>query len=783
MEANASTGCAITRGEAESEARLRALLEAAADAIISIDERGAIQSVNPAAERMFGYPARDLIGRNVSSLMPSPYREEHDGYLARYLATGEKRVIGIGREAVGLRKDGTTFPMDLSVAEARLGDWRAFVGIIRDLTERKRAEERFRLVVESAPNAIVMANADGSIVLVNRQAENFFGYRREELLGQPIETLVPERFRAGHSGHRASFFASPSARPMGAGRDLYGRRKDGGEFPVEIGLTPIRTGEGLFVLGSIVDITERKRAEEARSRLAAIVESSEDGIVAQGLDGTVLSWNAAAERIFGYSADEMVSRNISVLAPPDHPCEVAAILERIKRGESVDRYETVRVRKDGRRIDVSVTTSPLKDSTGKVVGASSIKRDITEQKRAQEALRESEARLRAQARILDLAQIFVRDLDDRIILWNRGAEQLYGWSREEALGQVSHTLLQTIFPSALESIRGEFERHGEWEGELGHRHKDGAPITVVSHWVLHRDEAGLPQAVLEVNLDVSEQKRVEADLRQSKERLETLLAELRAKDEEVRSMTQQLWQTAKLASVGELAAGIAHELNNPLATVSLRVESALARTPADDPRRRALEVVDQEVHRMGDLVANLLQFSRRGQGQISTVDIRDELAKAVELIHHLLRKRQVSVVQNFAPDVPTIYADRQKLRQVFLNLLTNAADAMPDGGTLTLRAAPAELEDGRPGVRIEVADTGVGIPAEHLDKVLDTFFTTKEEGKGTGLGLAICRRVVEEHHGELEIGSEAGRGTTVRVLLPVRNGGNVAPLKAAGPVG
>jgi PAS domain S-box-containing protein len=394
---------------ATSEARLRALLEAAVDGIISIDERGLIQTINPAAERLFGYAAQEVIGQNVKVLMPLPYRGEHDGYLAHYIATGEKKVIGIGREVVGQKKDGSTFPMDLSVAEARLGEERLFVGIVRD-------------------------------------------------------------------------------------------------------------------------ITERKRAEEALSRLAAIVENSDDAIVSKSLDGLIVGWNAGAERMFGYSFGEVKGRHISMLAPPDRPCEVPALLARIKRGERVDHFETARVRKDGRRIDVSVTISAIKDAAGQILGASAIKRDISEQKRA---------------------------------------------------------------------------------------------------------------------------------------------------NEEVRAMTQQLWQAAKLASVGELAASIAHELNNPLATVSLRVESVLARTPADDPRRRALEIVDQEAKRMGELVANLLQFARRGDGQISTVDIRQELTKAVDLVHHHLRKRLIRVVQEFAPDTPTVYADRQKLRQVCLNLWvpkTSSAD-------------------------------------------------------------------------------------------------------------
>lgn len=179
---------------------------------------------------------------------------------------------------------------------------------------------------------------------------------------------------------------------------------------------------------------------------------------------------------------------------------------------------------------------------------------------------------------------------------------------------------------------------------------------------------------------------------------------------------------------------------------------------------------------MGNLVANLLQFSRRSQEGSSTVDVRQELAKAVELIHHLLRKRLINVVQELAPDTPIIYADRQKLRQVFLNLLTNASDAMPQGGTLTLRSTATTLESGKPGVLLEFIDTGVGIPEEHLEKVTDPFFTTKEEGKGTGLGLAICRRIVQEHHGTLRITSEVGKGTTVSILLPVKNGTNVQRL-------
>jgi signal transduction histidine kinase len=229
--------------------------------------------------------------------------------------------------------------------------------------------------------------------------------------------------------------------------------------------------------------------------------------------------------------------------------------------------------------------------------------------------------------------------------------------------------------------------------------------------------------------------------------------------------------------VGELAASIAHELNNPLATVSLRVEGVLTKTPTDDPRRRSLEIVQQEVERMARLVSNLLQFSRPGRDQVSTVDVCEEISKTIELTEHHLRKHQVRVESSFSPDVPHIYADRQHLRQVFLNLFTNAADAMPGGGHLFVQARTGELPSARPAVVIEVRDTGVGISAELLDRVFEPFFTTKEEGKGTGLGLAICKRIVDQHHGKLVVESKVGEGTTVRITLPIRNGTNLHGLR------
>lgn len=244
-----------------------------------------------------------------------------------------------------------------------------------------------------------------------------------------------------------------------------------------------------------------------------------------------------------------------------------------------------------------------------------------------------------------------------------------------------------------------------------------------------------------------------------------LTMELDLKNEEVQVLTQQLWQMSRMATMGELAASIAHELNNPLMTVSLRAESLANQIPSNDPKQRALQIISQEVERMGTLVKNLLDFSRRSQRQVSKVDVCRELENTLELIYYQFRKNRVSVRRDYTPELPLIHADCQELQQLFINLFTNASDAMPQGGTLTFRVYAEQADTDY--VAIDIIDTGMGIQPDDLAKVMDPFFTTKPKGKGTGLGLAICRRIVQEHHGLLIITSEVDKGTTVSLKLPV----------------
>jgi PAS domain S-box-containing protein len=356
------------------------LLEAAPDAIVVVDNDGLIRLANRQVEALFGYESGELLGTAADLLVAERVREQHPFRRTEYLSEALTRPIGVGPNLPAVRKDGTEFPVDVSLSAIDTSEGILVSAAIRDVTDRVRGEDRNRLfesLLEAAPDAIVVVDAQGRIRLVNRQVEELFDYSRAELIGQQVEILVPDAARSMHPQHRSGYMGDPRTRPMGAGLQLSGRCKDGSEFPVDISLSAIETAEGLLVSASIRDVTDLRRAE-ARSRLAAIVDSSDDAIIGETLDGTITSWNPAAERLYGWSALEAIGKDIAIIYPPRANGEHAEILAKIRKGDRVEALETVRMARDRTLMDHVVSMSAVRDEEGTIIGVASSGRDITD---------------------------------------------------------------------------------------------------------------------------------------------------------------------------------------------------------------------------------------------------------------------------------------------------------------------------------------------------------------------------------------------------------------------
>ncbi len=392
----------------ESENRKSAILSVALDAIITMDHEGRVVDFNPAAESIFGYRGEQVIGAPLAELIiPERLRPAHRRGLARYLASGEGPVLGKRLELPGRHADGHEFPTELSINRISGVEPAMFTATLRDITERRRveealreSEERFRATFKQAAVGIAVATLDGHFLELNRKFEEILGYSSEELQRKTYADLTHPDELAQTQDRLSVLLAGEIQEAVFEKRYA---RKVGAVVWNLTTITALKDASGVprRLIGVIEDITERKRADEFRLRLAAVVESSDDAIITETLEGLISTWNQGAERMFGYSAAEVIGKPILILIPPDRMEEEPIILEKIKRGERIEHFETVRRRKDGTLLDVALTVSPIKDREGRIIGVSKIGRDISERKRSEKALLEAQEGLNRHAEDLE----------------------------------------------------------------------------------------------------------------------------------------------------------------------------------------------------------------------------------------------------------------------------------------------------------------------------------------------------------------------------------------------
>ena len=501
--------------------------------------------------------------------------------------------------------------------------------------------------------------------------------------------------------------------------------------------------------------SERNLRSERESLFSAVVESSNDAIITKLLDGPITGWNGAAERLFGFTAAETVGENIDIIVPPERRTETSNVVERIRRGEPIELYETVRMHKDGRSIDVSLSISPIRTASGKIVGISMAARDITENKQTQKALTQE---MEERRRIFDTSNdlILVTDTSGNFIQVSPSVTAILGYQPSDMIG---HSAVKFIHPDDLENTRSEMRaaRRGQNKRNFETRYIDKEGKSVALNWTGTWSEP--VRRHFFIGRDLTEKQAAEAQLR----------------------------HVQKMDAIGQLTGGVAHDFNNILTVITGTI-GILEDAVAGDPQLAAIaRLIDEAAERGANLTKHLLAFARKQPLQPLEVDVNSLVLEAAKLLQPTLGEH-IEITPLLAEDAWTALADPSQLTTAVLNLALNARDAMPNGGKLALETSNVYLDENYASMQDEVAagnyvmiavsDTGTGIPAALLERVFDPFFTTKEVGKGTGLGLSMVFGFVKQSGGHIKLYSEEGHGTSVKIYLPRATGLNQTAAEA-----
>jgi two-component system NtrC family sensor kinase len=728
----------------------QAIAELGNDGIFVFNEDYRIEYANRMVSEITGYSNEELLKMTVLSLLGKPNQPLTEDIFTHPERYGEKNCTHIQLlTPKGMAKE---VEICIALAQTPRGTRKGYA-YLKDITESKQMERRireatqqFEKIAEMGDDGIVVFDQAFKIIFANLMASEITGIPKEALIGRNFFTVIGKEDK--------EFLEGTVTRGVGIGEKLctemniltpQGQVKDA---EVCIALAKSDAGE-VKTYAYIRDITARKEVERdlrnSEEKLRTLFERVRHGLFISSKEGKFLDCNQALLDMLGYpTKEEFLSINIAqdlYLNPEDRKI----FQERIERDGYVKDMEVEFKKKNGERITVLLTGHPIQNERGEIVGYQGINLDITERKRIENELRETNEFF------MNLIEssvdgIIAADMKGNIFVFNKGAEALTGHTAEEVIGKIHIT---QIYPEGVAKEIMKKLRSPEYGGvgkfipsqlNVVSKYREEIPIQLSA--ALIYDGAGKEIASVGIFTDLRARINMEKRLQ------ETHL---------------QLVSSEKMASLGKLAAGIAHEINNPLGGILIYASLMAEDLPETDTKRGDLARIVQETSRCKDIVKSLLEFARQTEPKMEPTDINRAITDGLFFLENQALFHNIKIIKKLDSFLPFVRGNAGQLKQVLINIIVNAAEAMHGSGTLTITSYPSP---DRKSITLEFADTGEGIPEENLTRIFDPFFTTKEVGKGTGLGLATSYGIVEDHGGRISVKSKVGEGTTFTIELP-----------------
>ncbi len=738
-----------------SEEKLSKLVEVSTDLVFQLSRQAKIEFVSPNMNKKYGYKPEELIGKSLQFTTPLQELPRVKTALKGLIAgkslhnfvvkqkTKSKQIITMEINAVPLQKNGTVIGVQ---------------GIMRDITERyeaervlRESEEKYRDLVERADIGILIDDKQGNFKYFNRTFADFFGYSMEEMAELNISEIVhPSDIRKVLRNHHERLRGLRSRSVY----DFQGIRKDGTSIYIEVDVAPVKEGKDIIGTRSYLwDITQRKKAEMAlqksEKRNRELYRNMREAVFIFDLDGNIQEWNPQFSKILGYTGEDLDQMNWRDITASEYiRTGEKIIVNQVLKQSYSDLYETVFVTNKGKKIPAEARIYLITNDEQEPTGFWVFFRDLSMQKKI-----EHEAYMLAQTVKSVREFICVTDLNENILFVNDALLKTYGYRRNELRGKKINILrAKRNEPGLLKKLHVQ-SCAGGWEGELWNRKKDGSEFPIFLSTSLILDPSGRPLALVGVSSDISERKKIEA----------------------------QLHQAQKMEAVGQLAGGIAHDFNNILTAINGYAELAIMRMESKNPLFKEITGILKAGKRAGSLVRQLLAFSRKQMVELRIVDVNHLIVDLDKMLHRLIGE-DIHVEIKLNPELHKIKADPGQIEQILVNLVVNARDAVNSQAEstsekkITVETTNVILDkrftQDHPGsqmghhICITVSDTGIGMDEPTKAKIFEPFFTTKEKIRGTGLGLATVYGIVKQNYGSIFVSSEPHKGTKIKVYWP-----------------